>query len=85
VSIHNLPAPEPLELGFEVATDGTLTQVKRRTIATGPVSVQVACTPGASVPWQAVAVPTGTPPRSSGATPSWRRRRPPRTPPSAPS
>jgi hypothetical protein len=93
VSIHNPPPPAPLELGFEVAADGTfsrasgratvhgtltctqpvtvnvngtLAQVKRRTIITGPISVQVACTPGAPVPWQAVAVPTGTTPFQGG-------------------
>jgi hypothetical protein len=93
VSIHNPPAPAPLELGLEIAADGTfnrvngratvhgaltctqpvtvnvngtLTQVKRRTIITGPISVQVACTPGAPVPWQAVAVPSGTTPFQRG-------------------
>jgi hypothetical protein len=49
-----------------VNVNGTLTQVKRRTIITGPIGVQVACTPGAPVPWQAVAIPTGTTPFQRG-------------------
>jgi hypothetical protein len=93
VSIHNPPAPEPLELGFTVAGDGTvsrvtgratvhgtvtctepvtvningtLTQVQKKTILTGPLSTQVACTPGAPVAWQAVAIPNGTTPFGRG-------------------
>jgi hypothetical protein len=93
LSIHNPPAPEPLELGFTVAGDGTvsrvtgratvhgtvtctqpvtvsvngtLTQVSHKTILTGPLSTQVACTPGAPVAWQAVAIPSGTTPFGKG-------------------
>ena len=95
LSIHNPPAPEPLELGLTVAGDGTvsrvtgratvhgtvtcsepvtvqvagtLTQVKKKTILSGPPSTEVACTPGALVDWQAVA-PRTAPPRSGRATP----------------
>jgi polyisoprenoid-binding protein YceI len=49
-----------------VNVNGTLTQVKQRTIITGPISVQVACTPGGPVDWQAVAIPTGTTPFQRG-------------------
>jgi hypothetical protein len=93
ISIHNPPAPEPLELGVGVAGDGTvsrvtgratlhgtvscsvpvtvslngtLTQVVKKTILSGPFSTQVACTPGAPVPWQAVAIPNGTTPFGQG-------------------
>ena len=93
LSIHNPPAPEPLELGLTVAGDGTvsrvtgratvhgtvtcsepvtvningtLTQVKKKTILTGPLSTEVACTPGAPVAWQAVAIPNGTTPFGQG-------------------
>jgi hypothetical protein len=93
VSIHNPPAPEPLELGVRVARDGTvsrvtgratvhgtvtctepvtvaingiLTQVVKKTILSGPLSAQVACTPGAPVPWRAVAIPNGTTPFGRG-------------------
>jgi hypothetical protein len=93
ISIHNPPAPEPLELGLTVAGDGivsrvtgratvhgtvtctepvtvaingTLTQVVKKTILSGPLSTQVACTPGAPVPWQAVAIPSGTTPFGHG-------------------
>lgn len=93
VSIHNPPAPEPLELGVAVAGDGTvsrvtgratvpgtvtctepvtvnvngtLIQVEHKTILTGSLSTQMACTPGAPVDWQAVAVPNGTTPFGKG-------------------
>jgi hypothetical protein len=93
LSIHNPPAPEPLELGVTVAGDGTvsrvtgratvhgtvtcsepvtvnvngtLTQVNKKTILTGPLSTEVACTPGAPVAWQAVAIPNGTTPFGQG-------------------
>jgi hypothetical protein len=93
VSIHNPPAPEPLELGVTVAGDGTvsrvtgratvhgtvtcsgpvtvnlngtLTQVVKKTILSGTLGTQVACTPGAPVSWQAVAVPNGTTPFGRG-------------------
>ena len=49
-----------------VNINGTLIQVKRRTIITGPISAQVDCAPGAPVPWQAVAIPTGTTPFQQG-------------------
>jgi hypothetical protein len=93
LSIHNPPAPEPLELGLTVAGDGTvsrvtgratvhgtvtcsepvtvdlggtLTQVAKKTILTGSLRGEVACTPGAPVPWQAVATPNGTTPFTQG-------------------
>jgi len=93
LSIHNPPAPEPLELGLTVAGDGTvsrvtgratvhgtvtcsepvtvnvngtLTQVNKKTILTGPLSTEVACIPGAPVAWQAVAIPNGTTPFGQG-------------------
>lgn len=93
ISIHNPPAPEPLELGLTVAGDGTvsrvtgratvhgtvtcsepvtvnlngtLIQVVKKTILTGPLGTQVACTPGAPVTWQAGAIPNGTTPFSQG-------------------
>jgi hypothetical protein len=93
ISIHNPPAPEPLELGLTVAGDGTvsritgratvhgtvtctepvtvaingtLIQVVKKTILSGPLSTQVACTPGAPVAWQAVAIPSGTTPFGQG-------------------
>jgi hypothetical protein len=91
--IVNSPGPQPLELGIDVAQDGTfsrvngratvqgtvtcsepvvvpvngtLTQVKRRTIITGPIIAQVPCTPEAPVPWQAVVTPAGTTPFQRG-------------------
>jgi hypothetical protein len=93
ISIHNPPAPEPLELGVGVAGDGTvsrvtgratvhgtvscsepvtvnlngtLTQVVKKTILSGPLGTQVACTPGAPVAWQAVVIPNGTTPFGRG-------------------
>jgi hypothetical protein len=41
----------------------------KKTILSGPLSTQVACTPGAPVAWQAVAIPSGTtsPPLSAKA------------------
>jgi hypothetical protein len=49
-----------------VAVNGTVTQVEKKTILSGPLSTQVACTPGAPVSWQAVAVPNGTTPFGRG-------------------
>jgi hypothetical protein len=93
VSVHNPPAPEPLELGLTVGRDGTvsrvtgratvhgtvsctepvtvaingtLTEVVKKTILSGPVGAQVACTPGAPVSWRAVAIPNGTTPFGRG-------------------
>ena len=93
VRIVNSPAPQPLELGFDVDEDatfsrlngratvqgtvtcsepadvtvnGTVTQVKRRTIITGPFSTSVGCTPGAPVAWQATATPGGPTPFQRG-------------------
>ena len=49
-----------------VNVNGTLTQVNKKTILTGPLSTEVACTPGAPVAWQAVATPNGTTPFGQG-------------------
>lgn len=49
-----------------VALNGTLTQVEKKTILSGPLSTQVACTPEAPVSWQAVAIPNGTTPFGRG-------------------
>jgi hypothetical protein len=50
----------------QVTLSGTATQVKRNVIIRGNYSVRVACTPGAPVPWTAVAVPAGTTPFQKG-------------------
>jgi hypothetical protein len=49
-----------------VQVAGTLTQVTKKTILSGPLSTEVACTPGAPVDWQAVARPNGTTPFGQG-------------------
>jgi hypothetical protein len=49
-----------------VNLNGTLTQVVKKTILSGPFGTQVACTPGAPVTWQAVAIPNGTTPFGQG-------------------
>jgi hypothetical protein len=49
-----------------VVINGTLIQVKKKTILSGPLSTQVACTPGAPVSWQAVVIPNGTTPFDRG-------------------
>jgi hypothetical protein len=49
-----------------VNLNGTLTQVVKKTILSGPLGTQVACTPGAPVTWQAVAIPNGTTPFGQG-------------------
>jgi hypothetical protein len=49
-----------------VNLNGTLTQVVKKTILSGPLNTQVACTPGAPVTWQAVVIPNGTTPFGQG-------------------
>ena len=50
-----------------VTVSGTLTQVAKRVLIRGTYGgVTVACTPGAPVPWQATAAPTGTTPFQKG-------------------
>ncbi|MFG1645213.1 hypothetical protein ACGFMK_33430 [Amycolatopsis sp. NPDC049252] len=50
----------------QVTVSGAATQVKRNIIIRGTYSVQVACKPGAPVPWTAVVVPAGTTPFQKG-------------------
>jgi hypothetical protein len=50
----------------QVSVGGTVTQVVKRTLVRGTFGLTVACTPGAAVPWQATAVPSGTTPFQKG-------------------
>lgn len=50
----------------KVTLSGTATQVKHNVIIRGNYSAQADCTPGAPVPWTAVAVPAGTTPFQKG-------------------
>lgn len=50
----------------QVTLSGTTTQVKHNVIIRGNYSAQVACKPGAPVPWKATVVPTGTTPFQKG-------------------
>jgi hypothetical protein len=49
-----------------VYLSGDLSQVVRKTIVRGPISAQVACTPGAPVPWTAIVTPSGDRPFVKG-------------------
>ncbi|MEU4674484.1 hypothetical protein AB0F91_42640 [Amycolatopsis sp. NPDC023774] len=49
-----------------VTLSGTATQVKHNVIIRGSYSTQVACTPGAAVPWQVAVDPVGTTPFQKG-------------------
>jgi hypothetical protein len=49
-----------------VQVDGTVVQVKRRTLITGTYATQVDCTPGSPIPWTASARPNGTTPFTRG-------------------
>ncbi len=55
----NKPTPVQLE--------GTVVQVKRRTLITGTYATQVDCTPGSPIPWTSSASPNGTTPFTRGA------------------
>jgi hypothetical protein len=50
----------------DVNVAGTITQVVKRTLVRGSFGTAVPCTPGASVPWQATAVPDGFTPFQKG-------------------
>ncbi len=48
-------------VAVDVSVEGTITQVAKRTLIRAGFGTGVSCTPGASVPWQATAIPGSTP------------------------